>query len=114
MATRRRVNPKASRKKLIRALLIVIILLVAIAFVPYLVNKDKPATSETILINEVMAGNKQAVTDEEGNYSDWIELYNPGTTDVSLSGWGLSDSKLEQAKWTFPDISIPAVCRCIL
>ena len=108
MATRRRVNPKANRKKLIRALLIVIILLVAIAFVSYLVNKDKPATSETILINEVMAGNKQAVTDEEGNYSDWIELYNPGTTDVSLSGWGLSDSKLEQAKWTFPDISIPA------
>ena len=46
----------------IRALLIVIILLVAIAFVSYLVNKDKPATSETILINEVMAGNKQAVT----------------------------------------------------
>ena len=108
MATRRRVNPKANRKKLIRALLIVIILLVAIAFVSYLVNKDKPATSETILINEVMAGNKQAVTDEVGNYSDWIELYNPGTTDVSLSGWGLSDSKLEQAKWTFPDISIPA------
>ena len=67
MATRRRVNPKANRKKLIRALLIVIILLVAIAFVSYLVNKDKPATSETILINEVMAGNKQAVTDEEGN-----------------------------------------------
>ncbi len=101
MATRRRVNPKANRKKLIRALLIVIILLVAIAFVSYLVNKDKPATSETILINEVMAGNKQAVTEEVGNYSDWIELYNPGTTDVSLSGWGLSDSKLEQAKWTF-------------
>ena len=42
MATRRRVNPKANRKKLIRALLIVIILLVAIAFVSYLVNKDKP------------------------------------------------------------------------
>ena len=86
----------------------VIFVLIAVALVSFLINKDKPATTETIQINEVMAGNKQAVTDEEGNYSDWIELYNPGTTAVSLSGWGLSDSKLEQAKWAFPDVSIPA------
>lgn len=107
MATRR-ANTKVNQGKLARTLLVVIFVLIAVALVSFLINKDKPATTETIQINEVMAGNKQAVTDEEGNYSDWIELYNPGTTAVSLSGWGLSDSKLEQAKWAFPDVSIPA------
>ena len=107
MATRR-ANTKVNQGKLARTLLVVIFVLIAIALVSFFINKDKPATTETIQINEVMAGNKQAVTDEEGNYSDWIELYNPGTTAVSLSGWGLSDSKLEQAKWAFPDVSIPA------
>ena len=35
------------------------------------------------------------------NYSDWIELYNPAPRMYRFSGWGQSDNKLEQAKWTF-------------
>lgn len=97
MATRR-ANTKVNQGKLARTLLVVIFVLIAIALVSFFINKDKPATTETIQINEVMAGNKQAVTDEEGNYSDWIELYNPGTTAVSLSGWGF-----RTASWSRPN-----------
>lgn len=65
-------------------------------------------TSQKILINEVMASNKSAVVDDTGQYSDWIELYNPSDSAVSLSGWGLSDSKSVPVKWAFPDVEIPA------
>ncbi len=100
-----------SRKKTLnRSLsttLVVLILLVTIAsLVVGTINDDGVLRTEEILINEVMAGNKSAVVDDTGVYSDWIELYNPGAEAVSLSGWGLSDSKNEPAKWAFPDVSI--------
>lgn len=60
----------------------------------------------SIVINEVMAANQQAVIDDYGEYSDWIELYNTSTEPVSINGWALSDSKLEPAKWSLPDITL--------
>ena len=64
-----------------------------------------PSTAK-VRINEVMASNQQAVPDDFGNYSDWIELYNPSDVPVSLEGWGLSNSKLKPAKWTFPAVTL--------
>lgn len=43
-----------------------------------------------MIINEVMASSH--VTLFDGRSVDWIELHNPGTTLVDLSGWGLSDN----------------------
>jgi hypothetical protein len=45
----------------------------------------------TIIINEFMPSNQSGVQDEAGAYPDWIELYNPGTSDVSLEGWTITD-----------------------
>lgn len=55
-----------------------------------------------ILINE--AGNRNAgqITDEEGNYEDWIELYNAGTDTVDLYNFGISDDAADLYKWTLP------------
>ena len=59
-----------------------------------------------ILINEVMAGNKSAVLNDLGSYSDWIELYNPSNSPVNLEGWGLSHKKSKPVQWTFPAVTI--------
>ena len=40
--------------------------------------------SQQIAINEVMASNDTSITDEDGSYEDWIELYNYGTDPVNL------------------------------
>ncbi len=41
--------------------------------------------------------------------SDWVELYNAGTSAVSLAGWSLTDNAGNLAKWTFPtNATIPA------
>ena len=41
-----------------------------------------------LVINEVMASNSATIFDEDGDASDWIELYNPRGTPVSLAGFG--------------------------
>ena len=59
-------------------------------------------------INELVADNDGSLLDEDGDNSDWIEIYNPGTAAASLSGHFLTDDKDDPAKWAFPDISVPA------
>jgi hypothetical protein len=44
--------------------------------------------------------------DEDGDFSDWIELYNPGDDPVNLEGWGLSDDEEEPMNWTFPEVTL--------
>lgn len=55
-----------------------------------------------VVINEIMASNETTVADANGQFEDWIELYNNGATPVDLSGWHLSDAETNLAKWTFP------------
>ena len=40
--------------------------------------------------------------DEDGEYSDWLELHNPGATAVELTGWQLTDNKDRLGKWLPP------------
>lgn len=56
----------------------------------------------TVRINEVMASNEDTIADEDGEYVDWIELYNYGELPIDLSEWGLSDSYNNPFKWSFP------------
>ncbi|TVR53426.1 MAG: hypothetical protein EA425_03505, partial [Puniceicoccaceae bacterium] len=65
-----------------------------------------PLAAHTVRINEVMASNVSTIADEDGDYEDWIELYNYGDQSVGLEGWGLSDSYSNPFKWTVPDTSI--------
>lgn len=41
---------------------------------------------ETVRINEFMALNSTILADNDGDYSDWIELYNPIPMDINLAG----------------------------
>ena len=60
------------------------------------------------VINEFMASNKSVLADEDGAYSDWIEIYNPDAVAVNITGYGLTDDVALPAKWVFPAKSIPA------
>ena len=61
-----------------------------------------------IYINEVMAMNTSTITDEFGEYADWIEIYNSNDVAVNLEGLFLSDNSQTSDKWQFPDVTIPA------
>lgn len=62
--------------------------------------------AQQILINELMSANIATIADEDGNYSDWIELYNADNQQVDLTGFGLSDNPLRPFKWQFPRMTI--------
>jgi len=55
-----------------------------------------------LLINEFMASNSATVADPQGEYEDWIEIYNSGTATVDLGGMYLTDDLLAPTKWQFP------------
>jgi hypothetical protein len=61
-----------------------------------------------LVINEIMAGNVSAVPDQNGEYDDWVELYNGNNFSLNLNGYYLSDNENEFTKWTFPNVTIPA------
>lgn len=63
-------------------------------------GQDDPAATQSLVINEFMAN---ATTG-----GDWIELYNPTASAVSLVGWYLSDDVSKLAKWAIPAGSIAA------
>jgi hypothetical protein len=44
------------------------------------------------VINEVLPANKTTCADEQGNYPDWVELYNRGEAAVDLGGYSLTDN----------------------
>jgi hypothetical protein len=61
-----------------------------------------------VVINEFLADNQTVLADEDAQFSDWIELHNPGTTAVNLSGWSLTDDASRETKWFFPQTNLAA------
>ncbi len=60
------------------------------------------------IINEVMSSNETAHADEDGEFPDWVELYNPDGAAYSLEGHFLTDDEDNLERWAFPDVEIPA------
>jgi Chitobiase/beta-hexosaminidase C-terminal domain/CotH kinase protein/Lamin Tail Domain/NedA-like, galactose-binding domain/Immunoglobulin domain/Bacterial TSP3 repeat/Immunoglobulin I-set domain len=59
------------------------------------------------IISEFMPDNVRILADEDGDFSDWIEIFNPDAAPVDLLGWYLTDDPLTLTKWAFPDVTIP-------
>ena len=55
-----------------------------------------------VRIAEFMANNNLVLADAEGDWPDWIELENVGTSSVNLGGWYLTDSANKPTKWQLP------------
>lgn len=58
------------------------------------------------LISEFMAANAGVLQDEDGDFSDWIEIYNASADTAYLGGWSLTDDRSEPSKWVFPSVKI--------
>ncbi|MDP8241102.1 MAG: CotH kinase family protein [Candidatus Hatepunaea meridiana] len=65
-----------------------------------------PLQAQNVVINEIMSLNVETAPDEDGDYPDWIELYNAENNIVNLKGFGLSDDPDEPLKWVLPETII--------
>lgn len=79
-----------------------------LALLAGMVATFSPRTLAQVTISEFMADNKSTLADEDKEFSDWVELYNNGSSAVNLSGWALTDSITGTPKWTFPSTNIAA------
>ena len=66
------------------------------------------ATLDDVRLNEFLASNDSIFPDEDGDFDDWVELYNAGTDPVDLGGSYLTDNAGNLTKWQFPSTVLPA------
>ena len=59
-----------------------------------------------VIISEVLSANDEGIEDEDGESSDWLELYNAGHSEADLSGWYLTDTLEDRTKWQLPETKI--------
>ena len=55
-----------------------------------------------LAINECMAANSSFVPDRQGEFDDWIEIYNPGDEPIDAGGMYLTDDLSDPARWRIP------------
>lgn len=65
-------------------------------------GQGEAKTTESIVINEVMASNAGVVMSPATNFDSWIEFYNPTEEPVNLSGMYLSDNASNLRRWKMP------------
>lgn len=56
-----------------------------------------------LVINEFMASNDGTIADSNGDYHDWIELYNASNSPINLGDYALSDDLSNPAKFELPN-----------
>lgn len=53
------------------------------------------------VISEFSASNSNVITDDNGNSTDWIEIYNTSQSPISLNGYSLTDDPSDTTKYVF-------------
>jgi hypothetical protein len=59
-----------------------------------------------LMITEYMINNRSVLYDEDGDFDDWVELYNDSDEPFSLAQLYFTDDKTNLRKWVFPNIVI--------
>ena len=84
--------------------------LVALAVMSCFQVVNAQSTASKLVVNEIMARNLDMMLDPSLNYGGWIELYNPTSSAISLSGLYISNEKDNLKKVQIPsgNGSVPA------
>ncbi len=98
-------NNKAKNKTIVIASICMVIFCAAIYFAIKLypdTQTDIGNTEQhkTVIINEISSNSQQAIFDEDGDYPDFIELYNTTDTAWDMTGWKITDSN-DDGKYVF-------------
>ncbi|MBI4606782.1 MAG: CotH kinase family protein [Planctomycetes bacterium] len=64
------------------------------------------SSAQDFVIAELMASNTGTLEDEDGDYSDWVEVLNAGPSSASLQGWYLTDLPSNLTRWRFPAVTL--------
>lgn len=65
-------------------------------------------SGQSVVISEAVSSNGGIIADEDGDFSDWLELHNTTDNPVNLNGWYLTDRDDELRQWMLPNVTIEA------
>lgn len=68
-----------------------------------LLTRHWAKTGVPLVINEFMASNARFLPDPQGEYEDWLELYNGGEEPIDVGGMYLTDDLEQPQMWRIPD-----------
>jgi len=85
---------------MLRCAKITLLLLVLAVFS---VGSAEAASSASLVINEFMASNSSSIQDPQGQYDDWIEIHNFGSSPINVGGMYLTDDLSFPTKWQIPN-----------
>ena len=68
-------------------------------------GSDQFTTYQGLVISEIMPSNNSSVTDENGKYPDWVEIWNHSNHPINMKNIGLSD-KGTSIRFLFPEITL--------
>ena len=88
--------------------MVTLLFIIAILLVILFKHDDSFIKTGNLYINEIVASNSYTYKDSDGEYSDYIELYNNNDYDINLEDYRLTDSIVDANKWRFPSITIKA------
>ncbi len=66
------------------------------------------------VISEFMADNNSGLPDGDGDFSDWIEIFNPTGSTVNLGSYYLTDDATDLIKWPFSPLTLAPGERAII
>lgn len=66
------------------------------------------------VISEFMADNKSGLMDGDGDFSDWIEIFNPTGFTLDLGSFFLTDDATDLTKWPFEPLTLTPGERVII
>lgn len=94
------------KKSLIVITIIFLIIILLLILVPNTSNDY--VKKGKLYISKIVTKNNSLKEDNNGEYSDYIEIYNGYHYKINLNSYHLSDNEYNTSKWTFPDIEINA------
>jgi hypothetical protein len=99
--------------RVVKLTVIIAVLSAILALVPT-ATPVSAAGTERVVISEFLASNGSGLADEDGDNSDWIELYNPSSSPLDITGWHLTDDAALLTKWTLPSTTLAGNGRLVV
>ena len=80
-----------------------VIFFISVLLIFFNCSKSDDNEGRGLIINEFLASNDFCCTDEEGDYDDWVELYNDSSSPIDIGGMYFTDTPNDEKPYLIPN-----------
>ncbi len=80
-----------------------VILFISAMLIFFSCSKSDDNKGRGLIINEFLASNDFCCTDEQGDYDDWVELYNDSNSSIDIGGMYFTDTPDDENPYLIPN-----------